>query len=662
MFDKLLIANRGEIACRVIRSAKRMGIQTVAVFSDADRDAPHVQMADEAVHIGASPSAESYLLVDRIIEACRSTGAEAVHPGYGFLSEKSALVLGLEKAGIAFVGPPAKAIEVMGDKIASKALAESAGVPTIPGFNEVLVDAQDAVSRAGQIGYPVMLKASAGGGGKGMRVAWNDEECREGFERASSEARSSFSDDRVFIEKFVSQPRHIEIQVLADHHGNAIHLNERECSIQRRHQKVVEEAPSPFVDEALRTEMGAQALALARAVGYTSAGTVEFIVDAERNFYFLEMNTRLQVEHPVTELITGVDLVEWMLRIAAGEELTLTQQDIGIRGWALESRVYAEDPYRGFLPSSGRVHRFRPPDDAKGVRVDTGICEGGEVSLHYDPMIAKLVTHGPDREEAAQTMSRVLDRFEIRGIQSNIPFLAALVQHPRFLAGETTTGFIEEEFPEGFSGNALSQDIIRRIVALVAVVHEHWHLREDADAAIPQTQSADRVVQINADQYAVSVVTDQDGWQATVEGETVSIRFSSSAFTSVIDFYADGVEVTAQLSRTGARYEVFHSGASVDALVLEPYSAALYHLMPRKVVPDLSHLTLSPMPGLLVSVAVTEGTEVKAGDELAVIEAMKMENVIRAERDGKVLCVHAEPGEALEVDQQIIEFVRESSA
>ena len=662
MFDKLLIANRGEIACRVIRSAKRMGIQTVAVFSDADRDAPHVQMADEAVHIGASPSAESYLLVDRIIEACRSTGAEAVHPGYGFLSEKSALVLGLEKAGIAFVGPPAKAIEVMGDKIASKALAESAGVPTIPGFNEVLVDAQDAVSRAGQIGYPVMLKASAGGGGKGMRVAWNDEECREGFERASSEARSSFSDDRVFIEKFVSQPRHIEIQVLADHHGNAIHLNERECSIQRRHQKVVEEAPSSFVDEALRTEMGAQALALARAVGYTSAGTVEFIVDAERNFYFLEMNTRLQVEHPVTELITGVDLVEWMLRIASGEELTLTQQDIGIRGWALESRVYAEDPYRGFLPSSGRVHRFRPPDDAKGVRVDTGICEGGEVSLHYDPMIAKLVTHGPDREQAAQTMLRALDRFEIRGIQSNIPFLAALVQHPRFLAGETTTGFIEEEFPEGFSGNALSQDIIRRIVALVAVVHEHWHLREDAHAVIPQTQSADRVVQINADQYAVSVVTDQDGWQATVEGETVSIRFSSSAFSSVIDFYADGIEVTAQLSRTGARYEVFHSGASVDALVLEPYSAALYHLMPRKVAPDLSHLTLSPMPGLLVSVAVTEATEVKAGDELAVIEAMKMENVIRAERDGTVLCVHAEPGEALEVDQQIIEFVRESSA
>ena len=662
MFDKLLIANRGEIACRVIRSARRMGIQTVAVFSDADRDAPHVQMADEAVHIGASPSAESYLLVDRIIEACRSTGAEAVHPGYGFLSEKSALVLGLEKAGIAFVGPPAKAIEVMGDKIASKALAESAGVPTIPGFNEVLVDAQDAVSRAGQIGYPVMLKASAGGGGKGMRVAWNDEECREGFERASSEARSSFSDDRVFIEKFVSQPRHIEIQVLADHHGNAIHLNERECSIQRRHQKVVEEAPSSFVDEALRTEMGAQALALARAVGYTSAGTVEFIVDAERNFYFLEMNTRLQVEHPVTELITGVDLVEWMLRIASGEELTLTQQDIGIRGWALESRVYAEDPYRGFLPSSGRVHRFRPPDDAKGVRVDTGICEGGEVSLHYDPMIAKLVTHGPDREQAAQTMLRALDRFEIRGIQSNIPFLAALVQHPRFLAGETTTGFIEEEFPEGFSGNALSQDIIRRIVALVAVVHEHWHLREDAHAVIPQTQSADRVVQINADQYTVSVITDQDGWQATVEGETVSIRFSSSAFSSVIDFYADGIEVTAQLSRTGARYEVFHSGASVDALVLEPYSAALYHLMPRKVAPDLSHLTLSPMPGLLVSVAVTEATEVKAGDELAVIEAMKMENVIRAERDGTVLCVHAEPGEALEVDQQIIEFVRESSA
>jgi propionyl-CoA carboxylase alpha chain len=550
----------------------------------------------------------------------------------------------------------------MGDKIASKALAESAGVSTIPGFNEVLVDAQDAVSRAGQIGYPVMLKASAGGGGKGMRVAWNDDECREGFERASSEARSSFSDDRVFIEKFVSQPRHIEIQVLADHHGNAIHLNERECSIQRRHQKVVEEAPSLFVDEALRAEMGAQALALAEAVGYTSAGTVEFIVDAERNFYFLEMNTRLQVEHPVTELITGIDLVEWMLRIAAGEELTLAQQDVGIRGWAVESRVYAEDPYRGFLPSSGRVQRFCPPDDAKGVRVDTGICEGGEVSLHYDPMIAKLVTRGSDREQAAQTMLRALDRFEIRGIQSNIPFLAALVQHPRFLAGETTTGFIEEEFPEGFAGNALSQDIIRRIVALVAVVHEHWHLREDAHAVIPQTQSANRVIQIDEDQYAVSVVTDQDAWQATVEGKTVSIEFSHSPFSSVIDFHADGIEVTAQLRRTGARYEVFHSGVSVDALVLEPYSAALYHLMPRKVAPDLSHLTLSPMPGLLVSIAVTEGAEVKAGDELAVIEAMKMENVIRAERDGIVLCVHAEPGAALEVDQQIVEFLRESSA
>ena len=662
MFEKLLIANRGEIACRVIRSAKKLGIKTVAVFSDADRDAPHTLMADQSVHIGGSPSAESYLLVDRIIDACRHTGADAVHPGYGFLSEKSALVSGLDQAGIAFVGPPAKAIEVMGDKIASKALAESAGVPTIPGFNEVLADAQDAVSRAGQIGYPVMLKASAGGGGKGMRIAWNDDECREGFERASNEARSSFSDDRVFIEKFVSQPRHIEIQVLADHHGNRIHLNERECSIQRRHQKVVEEAPSLFVDEALRAEMGAQALALAEAVGYTSAGTVEFIVDAERNFYFLEMNTRLQVEHPVTELITGIDLVEWMLRIAAGEELTLTQQDVGIRGWALESRVYAEDPYRGFLPSSGRVLRFRPPDDAKGVRVDTGICEGGEVSLHYDPMIAKLVTHGSDREQAAQTMLRALDRFEIRGIQSNMPFLAALVQHPRFLAGDTTTGFIEEEFPEGFAGNALSQSVIHRIVALIAVVHEHWHLREDAYARVPKRQPTDRVVQIDADQYPVSVVADEDSWRAIVRGETVSIGFSGNPWGSVIDFCADGIEVTAQLSRTGARYEVFHNGAGVEALVLEPYSAALHHLMPKKVAPDLSHLTLSPMPGLLVSVAVTEGAEVKAGDEIAVIEAMKMENVIRAERDGTVLCVHAQPGEALEVDQQIVEFVRESSA
>ncbi len=580
MFNKLLIANRGEIACRVIRSARRMGISTVAVFSDADRDAPHTLMADEAVHIGASTSAKSYLLVERIIDACQTTGADAVHPGYGFLSEKSALVSGLEAVGVAFVGPPATAIEVMGDKIASKALAESAGVPTIPGFNEVLIDADDAVSRARQVGYPVMLKASAGGGGKGMRIATDDDECREGFERASSEARSSFSDDRVFIEKFVSRPRHIEIQVLADHHGNRIHLNERECSIQRRHQKVVEEAPSSFVDEGLRAQMGAQALALAAAVGYTSAGTVEFIVDEARNFYFLEMNTRLQVEHPVTELITGIDLVEWMLRIAAGEKLTISQQDVGISGWALESRVYAEDPYRGFLPSSGRVLRFRPPDDAQGVRVDTGICEGGEVSLHYDPMIAKLVTHGPDRGQAAATMLRALDRFEIRGIQSNTPFLAALVQHPRFLSGDTTTGFIEEEFPEGFSGNTLSQSVVHRIVALIAVVYEHWHLREDRLAASWGSQAVTRIVQIDTDQHQVMVTADKSCWQVIVNGEALSLAFIGSPFAGVIDFSVDGIEATAQLSRSGARYEVFHSGASVEALVLEPHSAALYLLMP----------------------------------------------------------------------------------
>ena len=662
MFNKLLIANRGEIACRVIRSAKRMGIRTVAVFSDADRDAPHTLIADEAVHIGASPSAKSYLVVERIIDACRTTGTDAVHPGYGFLSENPALVAGLADASITFVGPPEKAIELMGDKIASKALAESAGVPTIPGFNEVLKDAGDAVNRAGQIGYPVMLKASAGGGGKGMRIAFDDDECREGFERASSEARSSFSDDRVFIEKFVSQPRHIEIQVLADHHGNRIHLNERECSIQRRHQKVVEEAPSSFVDAPLREQMGAQALALAKAVGYTSAGTVEFIVDQARNFYFLEMNTRLQVEHPVTELVTGVDLVEWMLRIAAGEKLTLTQQDIGISGWAMESRVYAEDPYRGFLPSSGRILRFRPPDDEEGVRVDTGICEGGEVSLHYDPMVAKLVTHGPDRESAATTMLRALDRFEIRGIQSNIPFLAALVQHPRFLSGDITTGFIEEEFPEGFAGNALSQAVVHRIVALIAVVHQSWLLREDISTGPVVSPGATRYVQIDTVQYEVAVTAEKSHWQVTVDGQAILLEMAGSAFDAVIDFSADGIGSTAQLNRTGSRYEVFHSGASIGAMVLEPHSAALYPLMPRKVAPDLSHLALSPMPGLLVSVAVTEGDVVKTGDEIAVIEAMKMENVIRAERDGTVLCLHAKPGEALEVDQQVVEFVRETSA
>ena len=458
MFEKLLIANRGEIACRVIRSARQMGISTVAVFSEADRDALHVSMADEAVFIGPAPSSQSYLLIDRITEACKTTGAQAVHPGYGFLSENPFFAAALEAQGVIFVGPPSNAIEIMGDKIASKKLADSSGVSTIPGINTVINDAEEAVGYAEQIGYPVMLKASAGGGGKGMRIAHTADECRDGFNRATSEAQSSFGDDRIFIEKFINEPRHIELQILADQFGNIIHLNERECSIQRRHQKVLEEAPSCFVDEALRQVMGEQAVALARAVGYVSAGTVEFIVDAERNFYFLEMNTRLQVEHPVTEKITGVDLVEWMLRIAAGEKLVLKQQDVQINGWSMESRIYAEDPLRGFLPSSGRAKRFRPPEASDEVRVDTGLFEGAEVSLHYDPMVAKLVTFGRDRDSAADAMSLALDRFEIDGIESNISFLASLVAKKRFREGSITTAFIDEEYPDGFSGVPESDD------------------------------------------------------------------------------------------------------------------------------------------------------------------------------------------------------------
>ena len=657
MFSKLLIANRGEIACRVIRTAQRLGISTVAVYSDADRDALHTLMADEAVHIGAPPSTQSYLLIDRILEACCHTGADAVHPGYGFLSENASFVAAVTAANLAFVGPPVEAIEVMGDKIASKALAESAGVPTIPGYNEVLADADDALERAAKIGYPIMLKASAGGGGKGMRVAFDEKQCREGFERASSEARASFSDDRVFIEKFITRPRHIEIQVLADAHGNAIHLNERECSIQRRHQKVLEEAPSPFLDETIRAQMGAQALTLAQAVNYCSAGTVEFIVDEAHNFYFLEMNTRLQVEHPVTEMITGIDLVEWMLRVAAGETLTLKQENVGINGWAMESRVYAEDPFRGFVPSSGRVLRFCPPAESETVRVDTGVTEGAEVSLHYDPMVAKLVTHGPDRTSAATAMARALDQFQIKGIQSNIPFLAALVMHPRFLSGELTTGFIEEEYPDGFAGAALTEPVVRCIVALIGMIHAQWCIREQA--ALPDAlKDKTRYVQIGENQHAVQVSQDRQVGSVQVDGESVSLVLASPVFSPVVDFIIEGNTGTAQISRNGPVYEVFHRGVQIRALVLEPYAAKLYPLMPHKAAPDLSHLVLSPMPGLLVSLSVSEGDEVKVGDEIAVIEAMKMENVIRAMCEGTVATVHVQRGEALEVDQPLLEFAR----
>ncbi|MDZ5648405.1 acetyl/propionyl/methylcrotonyl-CoA carboxylase subunit alpha [Nitrospirillum sp. BR 11828] len=667
MFSKILIANRGEIACRVIKTARRMGIKTVAVYSEADAGALHVQMADEAVAIGPAPSAQSYLVADRIIQACLETGAEAVHPGYGFLSEKAAFCEALKAAGIAFIGPDVHAIGAMGDKIESKKLAKAAGVSTVPGYLGVIKDDEEAVRIAHDIGYPVMIKASAGGGGKGMRVAWDDAQTREGFRSASNEARSSFADDRVFIEKYVTEPRHIEIQVMADAHGNCVYLGERECSIQRRHQKVIEEAPSPFLDEATRKAMGEQAVALAQAVQYRSAGTVEFIVDKDRNFYFLEMNTRLQVEHPVTEMITGLDLVELMIRVAAGEKLPVTQEDVKLTGWALEARVYAEEPTRNFLPSIGRVTRYRPPAEGPGavdgsiVRVDTGIHEGGEISMFYDPMIAKLITYGPDRATAITAMGDALDRFQIRGVGHNISFLAALVESRRFGEGRLTTNFIAEEFPDGFHGRELPAEGLTRLLAMAASIHLS---RVERDATISGQMAghhrvvpASWVVRCGRDNHPAEVATVDDGHDVTLDGRTYAVRNADwhpgqSLWAGTVDGHALAVQVDG----TGIGYRLFHGGAELEVQVLTARAAEFAALMPIKAKPDMSKFLLSPMPGLLVTVAVAVGDEVKAGQELAVVEAMKMENILRAESDGKVKKIAAEKGTSLAVDQIIIEF------
>ncbi len=660
MFKKILIANRGEIACRVIKTCRRLGIRTVAVYSDADRDALHARMADEKVHVGAAPSAASYLVMERIIEACKQTGAEAVHPGYGFLSENAAFCEALEAAGIAFIGPAPHAITRMGDKITSKRLAQEAGVNTVPGHTGVIADADHAARVAAEIGYPVMLKASAGGGGKGMRIAWDAAECRDGFERASSEARSSFGDDRVFVEKYIEEPRHIEIQVLADTQGHCLYLGERECSIQRRHQKVIEEAPSPFLDPATRQAMGEQAVALARAVDYRSAGTVEFIVDKERNFYFLEMNTRLQVEHPVTELITGLDLVELMIRVAAGEALPLTQDEVELTGWAMETRVYAEDPFRDFMPSIGRLVRYLQPPESPHVRVDTGVNEGGEVSMFYDPMIAKLVTWGKDRSEAIGQMQEALDRYHIRGVDHNISFLNALMAHPRFQAGRLSTNFIAEEYPEGFRPADVPREDPAHAIVVAALAHRRYMDR----AACISGQVAGYERQVH------------DDWTVIVEGVThhLHVRPQADGYTVLYDdrefavscnwrlgqplFKAeiDGKPICFQVERDGIRYRLFHRGAEIDALVLAPDVCRLHGLMPEKAPPDLSRFLLSPMPGLLVKVSVSEGQEVKAGEELAVVEAMKMENVLRAQQDGVVSKIVADAGASLSVDQAIMEF------
>ncbi|MDE1146240.1 MAG: acetyl/propionyl/methylcrotonyl-CoA carboxylase subunit alpha [Azospirillaceae bacterium] len=669
MFTKILIANRGEIACRVIKTARRMGIKTVAVYSDADAGALHVQMADEAVAIGPAPSAQSYLVADRIIEACLKTGAQAVHPGYGFLSEKAAFCEALKANGITFIGPDVHAIGAMGDKIESKKLAKAAGVSTVPGYLGVIKDDEEAVRIAHDIGYPVMIKASAGGGGKGMRVAWDDTQTREGFRSASNEARSSFADDRVFIEKYVTEPRHIEIQVMADAHGNCVYLGERECSIQRRHQKVIEEAPSPFLDAATRKAMGEQAVALAQAVQYRSAGTVEFIVDKDRNFYFLEMNTRLQVEHPVTEMITGLDLVELMIRVAAGEKLPLTQDEVKLTGWALEARVYAEEPTRNFLPSIGRVTRYRPPAEGAGaggheagvVRVDTGIHEGGEISMFYDPMIAKLITYGPDRTTAISAMGDALDRFQIRGVGHNISFLAALVESRRFGEGRLTTNFIAEEFPDGFHGLELPPETLTRLLAVAASIHRR---RVERDATISGQMAGhhrvvpcDWVVRVGRDNHALEVDAADDGHDVILDGQTLAVRSADwetgqTLWTGTVD----GQALAVQVDGTGIGYRLFHAGAELDVQVLTARAAEFAALMPVKAKPDMSKFLLSPMPGLLVTVAVAVGDEVKAGQELAVVEAMKMENILRAEADGKVKKIAADKGSSLAVDQIIIEF------
>ncbi|MEO0379917.1 MAG: acetyl/propionyl/methylcrotonyl-CoA carboxylase subunit alpha [Pseudomonadota bacterium] len=680
MFKKLLIANRGEIACRVIKTARKMGIETVAIYSDADAQALHVQMADESVHIGPPPANQSYIVIDKVMEAITSSGAEAVHPGYGFLSENAKFAEALAEAGVAFVGPPVGAIEKMGDKITSKKIAKEAGVSTVPGYMGLIADADEAVKISNDVGYPVMLKASAGGGGKGMRIAWNDEEAREGFQSSKNEAANSFGDDRIFIEKFVTQPRHIEIQVLCDAHGNGIYLGERECSIQRRNQKVVEEAPSPFLDEATRKAMGEQAVALAKAVGYASAGTVEFIVDGSKNFYFLEMNTRLQVEHPVTELITGVDLVEQMIRVANGEPLSITQDDVTLTGWAIENRLYAEDPYRGFLPSIGRLTRYRPPmevaagplldtDKWQGeapngpcaVRNDTGVYEGGEISMYYDPMIAKLCTWGPDRATAIEAMRVALDSFEVEGIGHNLPFLSAVMDHPIFIKGDMTTAFIAEEYPDGFEGVTLPEGDLTRVAAACAAMHRVAEIRRARVSGRMDNHErkvgADWNVTVQDQSFDVTVDADQTG--ATVgfaDGASLRVSGDWTPGDQLAVMQVDGTPLVLKVGKVSGGFRIRTRGADMVVHVRTPRQAELARMMPVKTPPDTSKLLLCPMPGLVVTLHVETGEEVQVGQALCTIEAMKMENILRAERKGTVSKVNAAAGDSLAVDEVILEF------
>lgn len=665
MFNKILIANRGEIACRVIKTAKQMGIKTVAVFSDADRNALHVQMADEAVNIGPPPANQSYIDIEKVISAVKKTNAQAVHPGYGFLSENAKFAKSLSDIGVTFIGPPENAIESMGDKITSKKIAQEAGVNTVPGYMGVIKDEDEALSISEKIGYPVMIKASAGGGGKGMRIAWNDSEVKEGFQSSKNEAASSFGDDRIFIEKFVTQPRHIEIQVLADTKGNCIYLGERECSIQRRNQKVVEEAPSSFLDEKTRRKMGEQACNLAKAVGYSSAGTVEFIVDKDKNFYFLEMNTRLQVEHPVTELITGIDLVEQMILVATGKPLSITQKDIKLTGWAIESRLYAEDPYRNFLPSIGRLTRYRPPAEIKDkhsiVRNDTGVYEGGEISMYYDPMIAKLCTWAPDRAKAIEQMRIALDRFEVEGIGHNLPFLSAVMDHKKFISGKITTAFIAEEYSEGFNGVDLNDDEIKDLAACAAAMNRVAEIRRTKISGRMDNHERrvgdDWVVQLAGKVFLVNVLADTAGANVLFEDET-SIRISGDWLPGkkLANMTAGDKNLVIKINKITGGFRMRTRGADLKVLVRTPRQAELSKHMQEKLPPDTSKMLLCPMPGLLVKIDVEIGQEVQEGQPLCTVEAMKMENILRAERKGVVAKINSSVGDSLAVDDIILEF------
>ena len=679
MFKKILIANRGEIACRVIKTARKMGIKTVAVYSDADAQALHVRMADEAVNIGPPPANQSYIVIDKIMAAVKETGAEAVHPGYGFLSENAKFTEALEAAGVAFIGPPVGAIEKMGDKITSKKIAQEANVSTVPGHMGLIEDAEEAVKISNEIGYPVMIKASAGGGGKGMRIAWDDDGAREGFQSSKNEAANSFGDDRIFIEKFVTQPRHIEIQVLCDTHGNGIYLGERECSIQRRQQKVIEEAPSPFIDEATRKAMGEQSVALAKAVDYASAGTVEFIVDGDRNFYFLEMNTRLQVEHPVTELITGVDLVEQMIRVAYGEKLAMKQSDVTLTGWAMESRLYAEDPYRGFLPSIGRLTTYRPPTEVAAgplvtngkwqgdadvgthaVRNDTGVYDGGEISMYYDPMIAKLCTWAPTRAEAIEEMRVALDSFEVEGIGHNIPFLSAVYDHEKFTSGNMTTAFIEEEFPDGFDGVDLPEDTLTTIGAAAVAMYRVCEIRRAQISGRMDNHERkvgqDWVVTLGDTALNAHVDADKQGATVAINGTDYRVESAWTPGQPLAKLTVNGATLVMKVAQISAGFQVRYRGANMAVRVRTPRQAQLAKLMPVKLPADTSKMLLCPMPGLIVKLDVQVGDEVQDGQALCTVEAMKMENILRAEKKAFVTKINAAAGDSLSVDDVIMEF------